>query len=170
MQFFTGRYKSAAENVIFFILEKSDTALMQVSMRFLANIIESLFSLVKEIPNLVTYFRLFCEPHILYSIGTAGFSLYLPLDILFVFHNVPGTLLFDILFNFFDFLGICIFHITVKHIFPHISDICFSFKLLYRFFFNMISPFHRRFVLDFHDILLLEDSNLCAALFTTTSF
>ena len=73
-----------SENMIFFMLKQFNTALIQASMTYSANIIRSQLYLQKEILNLATSFFLFMIP-----------------------------LYFDILFVFQDFLDISFCYILI---------------------------------------------------------
>ena len=123
----------------------------------------------------------------LYSICRAVFYLYLIFDIpicFFFFYILFGTLLFDILFYFLDFLFIRIVDITVAlQDFPKTLLFCmqylmFNFPHIFLLYtVSQILSYHRISVslpvisfLDFHDVFFLEDSNLSLALQTFAPF
>ena len=138
-----------------------------------------------------------------YSLSISGLSWYLILYIrllgqyfictsfliyLFVFLCLSifsfGTLLFNILFYFLDFLFIRIFDITVAlQDFPKTLLFCmqylmFNFPHIFLLYtVSQILSYHRISVslpvisfLDFHDVFFLEDSNLSLALQTFAPF
>ena len=66
-----------SENVIFFMLKQFNNVLIQTSMAYGANIIRSLFYLLREIHNLVISLFLFLTPLFWYSFCISGFSWHL---------------------------------------------------------------------------------------------
>ena len=115
--------------------------------------------------NLFTSFCLFSVP---------------PFYILLVLHNFPGTLLFNILFDFLYFLGTYIFHLVpifylyflsyMKYLmlyFPRNFYIyCFTDSFYHHISFSLpVFCF-----LDFNDTSFLDDPNFFAALLTIAPF